>query len=502
LIVIRVLLAFVLIHAVGYLSLRALAGTRSLLQKSEILSLAFGSGTGILSVGMFYLAYLRIPLNQTNVLLFTASVVGILSFLNTNFCRRAIALRWPRHEIATARNAVRHADFERPDLAEQHRSRPLRVAEWAALVVIAFAFLLVLADAISQPLLSFDSRAIWAFKAKIIYFEQGIYGEAFLSPERLHSKTRYPQLIPLAEAFVARMAGRYDEPAFKLLFAFYFLFLVLLFYQTQQRELSRRDSLVTTAFFSALPVFLIYTNGGAASGYADLPLAYYCTALATTLVRWLREPSAATLRLAGLFGCLTMFTKAEGLALFTIAVTIVGLALLFNAHAPFRHLIRLLTVVVGSFLCLAPWFHYRARLPLVEEDFFRLLTLSNLVAGLDRLPQILRAFLRELFLKPHLWSLLGVSLTVVFFRWPRRTIDWRYGVFFWIAVLYTVVLCAIFLVTPWRLEELLPVALTRLMIHIAPLICLWICFELRKLDARPCHGMVSEKIGSNATKTE
>jgi hypothetical protein len=51
---------------------------------------------------------------------------------------------------------------------------------------------MVLTDALSQPLLAFDARAIWAFKAKVLYFEQGIYNDAFLDAERLHAKTSLP----------------------------------------------------------------------------------------------------------------------------------------------------------------------------------------------------------------------------------------------------------------------------------------------------------------------
>jgi hypothetical protein len=114
----------------------------------------------------------------------------------------------------------------------------------------------------------------------------------------------------------------------------------------------------------------------------------------------------------------------------------------------------------------------------VDEDFMKLLTLGNLVGGLNRLPYILRSLGKEFFLKPHLWSVLGISATALFLRSPQNAFRSRFSIFLWIPLLYVTVLCAIFLVIPWKLEGLFPVALTRLMMHTAPLLFLWICFEL------------------------
>jgi len=141
---------------------------------------------------------------------------------------------------------------------------------------------------------------------------------------------------------------------------------------------------------------------------------------------------------------------------------------------PVRSLWPLPATALGGLICLAPWFLYRARLPVVDEDFVKLLTLENLVGGLDRLPYILKSLGKEFFLKPHLWSFLGISAAALFLRSPRNAIRSRFSIFFWIPLLYVTVLCAIFIVIPWKLEELLPVALTRLIMHIAPLLFLWI----------------------------
>ena len=460
----RVLLALALVQAVGYLSLRALAGQQFRLRSSELWSLSFGVGCGILSLGMFYLAYWGIPLSPTNILIPAASLLGGLVVL-------CIVLVSRTHGGHASNSDGSHAGETAP------RGRPLSVLEWIFLTVVGLCIVIVFADALSQPLLAFDARAIWAFKAKVLYFEQGIYNETFLDAERLHAKTRYPQLIPLAEAFIASASGGFHEPHIKLLFSCFYVSLIVLVGSELSRAFDRRYALLCTSLFASLPVFTIYANGGAASGYADLPLAYYATALATRLFRWLQDGSSSNLRLAVLFASLTAFTKTEGLALVLVAFLATGLAGWLLYGRTIRFLWPVLATAVGGLLCLAPWFLYQARLPIVDEDFMKLLTLKNVAGGLNRLPYILRSLGKEFFLKPHLWSLLGISALVSFSRSRRDIVRSPFCMFLLVPLLYIVVLCAIFMVIPWNLEELFPVALTRLIMHTAPLLFLWVCFE-------------------------
>jgi hypothetical protein len=461
----RVLLALALVQAVGYLTLRALAGQQSQRRLLDLWSLSFGAGSGILSLGMFYFAYWGIPLSQTNLLIGTAVLLGSLMVLWSVRAR-------PGHKSPVSSLGSSHTVETLP------LGRSLSPLEWISLAVVGLCVFLVLADALSQPLLAFDARAIWAFKAKVLCFEQGIYNEAFLQAERLHAKTRYPQLIPLTEAFIASASGGFHETAIKLLFPCFYVSLIMLVGSELSRAFDRRYALLCTGLFASLPVFTIYANGGAASGYADLPLAFYITALATRLLRWLQEGSAGSLRLALLFTSLTVFTKTEGLALVFIVFLATALAAWLLYGRRVRSLWPLPVTALGGLICLAPWFLYQAQLPVMDEDFVKLLTPENLVGGINRLPYILRSLGKEFLLKPHLWSVLGISATALFLRSPRNAFRSRFSIFLWIPLLYVTVLCAIFMVIPWKLEELFPVVLTRLVMHTAPLLFLWICFEL------------------------
>jgi len=466
----RVLLVFALIHVVGYLVLRILAGQRSSLLPIELWGMSFGAGSGVFSLGLFYLAFWGLPLDFINVCILAASLLG------------GSLLLWFVLEVRRGAHQGSSAVAHPCDHGVSVHS-PMSIVEWASVAITSLCIVIVFADAVSQPLVAFDARAIWAFKAKVLYFEEGIYNEAFLDAERLHAKTRYPQLIPLTQALIASLSGGFDERVIKVMFPCFYVSLILLVGWESGRELGRRYGLAATGLFASLPAFTIYANGGAASGYADLPLAFYVTALATRLLHWLQTGSASDLRLVALFTSLTLFTKTEGLALVFVVFFATAMAAWLVYERTLGRLWPLPSTALGGMLFLTPWFLYQRQLPIVDEDFMKLLTIGNLLTGFDRLPYILGSFVKEFFLKPHLWNVLGFSAVFVFLRSPASAIHSRFGILLWSALLYLVLLCAIFLVIPWELEELLPVALSRLVMHIAPLLFLWICFELGNFRA-------------------
>jgi len=458
----RILLAFALIQVVGFLVLKVVAGSRSSLTTLEHWCLSFGTGSGVLGMLMFYLASLGNPLNPPTVLIMTTLLLMALMTL--------LAVRRRRRNGRESENPSSDRSELNPSVSR------LSAVEWASLAVIGLCAFIVFADAFSQPLLAFDARAIWAFKAKVLYSEQGIYNEAFLDPERLHAKTRYPQLIPLTETFVASIVGRFDERILKLIFPCFYVSLTLLLGCELRRGLDRRYTMVATALFASLPVFTIYANGGAASGYADVPLSFYVTALTSSLFRWLQTRPTQRLQLAALFTTLTVFTKTEGLALvFVVFLAVAGAAWTYERST--RSLWVLLLAASLGLLCLVPWFIYQTHLPVVDENFYELLTPARMINGIHRWRYIAWSLGKEFFMKPHLWNLLGVSAALLFLRAPRKVVHSWFCIFFWIPVLYVMVLCLIFVVIPWQLEDLLPVALTRLVMQVAPLLFLWVCLE-------------------------
>ncbi|MFQ5719863.1 MAG: hypothetical protein ACE5IK_09980 [Acidobacteriota bacterium] len=146
------------------------------------------------------------------------------------------------------------------------------------------------ARAVSEPMVHWDERFQWAYKAKVLLAEGGINGPTFQDADRPHLHRHYPLLIPALEAHVARLAGGFgQERAVKALFPLFLAGLLLVVYGASRQVLPPWLALLVTATLAALPPLhhATRTQGGPAhTGFADLPLAAFMAATATALALW------------------------------------------------------------------------------------------------------------------------------------------------------------------------------------------------------------------------
>lgn len=348
---------------------------------------------------------------------------------------------------------------------------------------MCLVLMMLLAEALSKPLLAFDARAIWGMKAKILFYERGIYGEDFLDPERLHFHQRYPLLLPLAQCFIYHFIGGVDDRYVKVIFPIFFVSLSLSFYAMLRRFFGRSYCMAATTMLMTLPAYVIFENGGVNSGNADVPLAYFCFNSVVSLFRYLFCRASGHLLVAALFGAFTIFTKQEGLALWLLTL---ACFVSFASALGLRRIAKsFLFMILLTVLLLLPWFHYRSQLPAIDEDYFSRLNLESVAEGTPRLPFVFRSFLKEFFFKPHLWNIFGILVLTTLCFSPLKTLWQPHSVFLWIPLIYRVLLSLVFLITPWRVEELVPVSLTRLMIHVAPLIMAWLFFQVANCELLP-----------------
>ena len=138
--ILKTLAAILIFELIGFLTLRFTAGKKSNQTLPQLLSLAFGVGVGVLGFGMFYLAYWRIPLDELRIFALVGCLLLGLIILNLLSSRRI--------SFGSGLRRLTHAhDF-------------FSAGEVTLLGLISLFILLVIGDALSQPLLSFDARAI------------------------------------------------------------------------------------------------------------------------------------------------------------------------------------------------------------------------------------------------------------------------------------------------------------------------------------------------------
>jgi hypothetical protein len=82
----------------------------------------------------------------------------------------------------------------------------LRALPFPLRVVTALLVLLA-ASAALGPLVGWDERAIFGLKARVLYHEGGVRGEAFTDTGYVHSQARYPLLLPRSSRLRSSPSG-------------------------------------------------------------------------------------------------------------------------------------------------------------------------------------------------------------------------------------------------------------------------------------------------------
>jgi hypothetical protein len=277
----------------------------------------------------------------------------------------------------------------------------------------------------------------------------------------------------------------------KLLFPAFYLSLLALLYAAVRPFASRSFALCTAALFGALPAVIGMANGGAASGYADLPLAYFVAALGVYLLRYLQIGHPRELVVASLMAAFASFTKGEGATLAAI-----GFLTLAGALAPWRTTLRRTVPValagLGVFVVLLPWLHYRSLLPshLVgtpTEDLRELVFSTNAKVAASRVSVIIRSFAGQFLFSADLWGALWLcSLAALLLSKARGAYgSARHGFLLAFVVLYLGTVGVAYMITQWDVGLLMAESLPRLLMHVAPLVLVWVSVEARVMGLLP-----------------
>ncbi len=279
------------------------------------LALSFAAGAGVLSLQMFLYGLARLPWHPAALL---------LPWLPLGYWRLRRRPVWERPA--------------RPDWLE-----------WVALAAALAAPLAWLPYERVMPLTtrSWDSWAIWLFKAKAFYLDGNLGGFLSRSSEFL-CQPSYPLLIPLYGTFLYKLAGSPADYLAKAASPLFFLSLLGSFYFLARRFGSRPVALVFTAMLANLHMVNIVAFELA--GYADTALSVYLLLGAGFLYAWWKEARTGDLALASLFSALAAWTKNEGL-FFLAAVAVFLVIRLARTKADWRAW----TALAWPAVAVVPW---------------------------------------------------------------------------------------------------------------------------------------------------
>ncbi|HSM15191.1 MAG TPA: hypothetical protein VLA66_14070 [Thermoanaerobaculia bacterium] len=338
------------------------------------------------------------------------------------------------------------------DARETTLAAPVSGSLRFAAASLALPLLLVALTAALEPVVEWDVVAIWGLKAHWLASGAGL--APFADPAFASAHPDYPIGWPAALALDPTWAG---EPAWRAsrLPGVALLAAAAGLAAIWARPAGRRAALLAASLVATLPI----AAAQAARGLADLPLATLLLLAAGALDRWCTAGDRASLRV-GAFALagLPLITQ-EGIAL------ALALALVTLARTPRARRRRSLATLVATLGAISlPWWLLALGLPAGRSPAPAELTPARLLAGLDRLPELVRA-LPEYLLAPAdwgaLWPLVAIGLALALFR-PRG--DLGLALFLLAPLPFY---AAATLAVDYPVDRLVEVTLSRLALHFA-----------------------------------
>jgi len=195
---------------------------------------------------------------------------------------------------------------------------------WALGAIWLVQFAVVTWQSLGCPLAS-DGLFIWSFRAKLAFLDGGQVAQPYFGMPWQELHPTYPLCYPLVQTWIFSWLGQTHQGAVKLVCPLFFASGVGLLWTAVRRATgnARTAALASTLLFFV--PWAMFKPGGAASGWADFPLAVaYLAALTLALESALpTAPDPPPFRTHPLFWSLALlpWTKQEGIVL---AGTIVG----------------------------------------------------------------------------------------------------------------------------------------------------------------------------------
>ncbi len=324
-----------------------------------------------------------------------------------------------------------------------------------------------------------DGFQVWATKGALLYF-RGTPGREWLPGEVYDARIlRYPLMVPMWEALLARVRGGFDFDALKPVFVPFFISMLISTCGAARAVVGRRSALVATLLLAATPALSTGTNAG---GYADMPLAACVAAVVAAALRRKATPGGWRQPLPWLIGSLTT-VKAEGTLLAAVASGAVVLGWLFEPPPARGRSLRaqwsgalVVATLIGAHLAYLRWLG-------VRDTTFAPLDLAH-IARVPMLIEPLAKLSFGLMFDPATWGLFWpaflLATVALRIRGERRLFRIALAVLVAIAI-YS----SIFLFTNWDLALHVEGSYDRLLAQLAPAAAVVILGGWECLHPRP-----------------
>jgi hypothetical protein len=460
----------------GYALVLLLFGKKSLsLSRKFLFSLGLGFGLLTEIYLLFFVFSLRIQYK----------VVYIIFFFSLLFVlfrgRNSILASGSSHIFAKFGKAIPSKN------SITSRLVPLGAALFGGMIFAILSF-----NLLARPTYQFDSRAIWMYKAKIIFEERTIFSDAVLDQSRNHPHPQYPLLLPIAAGWTFANLEKPDDRLVRALFLLFFIGLMVATYELQRLKSTVAAS--ASASFALLIIPFIYsgTRAGPSSGYADLTLSFYITSSVLAMALWLREKKYVYFVIGSILAATAAMVKNEGL-LFSVNLLMCTIIFSFSEESQAgetsesdslslirrnaRDIILFSLSILMIAILLCPWLYVRSKLPqFFDENYLDKVSLQAVVLGLKRMPVIAKGLVFE-FGNLRNWLVIWPLILIAIIGWAGKR--GRIASFVLTVMMVQILAyAAIFMVTPNDPIVQMRDALARLFFHVLPLGVTLVAYQL------------------------
>lgn len=381
-------------------------------------ALSYGVGVGVLSLQLFFYAWLTIPITLLSVNVPWIPVVLLAA-------KKLLHIRFP---------AVRHTSIER--------------IFFVGLVGITSVVFL---ESILRPVIAWDGFATWFLAAKSFYIQKDIMPDFYR-----YADFDIPPLSSLYISYLYFWIGAVNDRITLLIFPFFYLSLLILFYFFAKQFMATTMALLFT-FFLATMQNVIRHAGRFDVGHVDIVLSYYFFLSFYLLVVFIQKKSFRVLLLLELILAVGALIKNDGVPFFFIVNAAVFIYIVIWCR--FYYSVAILFGLV-PFLA---WNYFKATLGIPE---------SYLQAGIpifSRIPQIGIQVIQE-FLHISRWNVLWIAFVFALFVHKRSVIT---TLLLAVISMQLGIYLVVFVITPLPVGEHMQGSLDRLLLHLAPLALLF-----------------------------
>jgi hypothetical protein len=326
----------------GFLAISILLRNDATCGLSERLCLAYPLGMGFLTIQMFLLALMHVPLRLGYVA--APIMVEILGLFLLIRKRKIAFTRTPSFEIF---NEIVGADV--------HWLKKLPLIILTALVVVKIGTIFV--ETYLRPIFAWDSFANWSAGAKAFYYSHSLLlntsPEDFFGKGLLNRNANYPPHNPLMQVWMSLWIGHFDEVFVKFWSPVYLLAMSIYLYVIMAKETSRLIALSMLVLFLSSPLMSVHSI----EVYSDVSLSVYVLfslIMFLLAMRGKREYWA----LIGFYSAEALFTKDEA-PFFVIPLLMA--AIIFYWQNREQGLIprKAPVALFATLLLAAPWFIFK-----------------------------------------------------------------------------------------------------------------------------------------------